>query len=124
MKTALEIALERAESLEPIPPITDPMGRSWNQPDRREILIDDTHAIMTRRTFDALKTYSASNPSGVYEGKMWKRHNGAFDHEFLARGGKPEWLLVWYGKSLIGPGYVSNNYRKILLSDGLWERGE
>lgn len=98
-----------------IPPITDPLGRAWKQPDRALILINDTTAIMTRRTFESLAEYSATNPSGAYEGKMWRRHDGAFDREFLAKGGKPEWLLCWYGESRIGPGYVSNNSRKIVI---------
>jgi hypothetical protein len=100
-----------------IPSITDPLGSSWEQPAISQILIDDTHALMNTSTFKSLKEYSASNPSGVYEGKMWKRHDGAHDFDFLKRGGKPKWLLCWYGYSLIGPGYVSNNFRIILLAD-------
>jgi hypothetical protein len=101
-----------------IPPITDPLGSAWDQPPVTEILIDGTHALMTLATFESLSEYSASKPTGVYPGKMWKRYDGAFDREFLARGGKPTWLLCWYGESRIGPGYCSNNYRQILLSDG------
>lgn len=119
--SALDIARQRAEALEPIPPITDPMGKYWKQPDRREILIDETHAVMSQRTFEQLATYSASFPTGVYEGKMWKRHNGAHDQEFLARGGKPEWYLVWYGKHP-DPEKVSNNLRKILIVETSLER--
>jgi hypothetical protein len=100
-----------------IPPITHPMGSDWEQPPVSEVVIDDTHALMTLETFERLPEYSASRPSGVYEGKMWRRHNGAFDREFLARGGKPEWLLCWYGES-DKPGYVSNNSRKIILVTG------
>lgn len=99
-----------------IPPITDPLGRNWQQPDRSEILIDDTHALMSRQTFQTLKEYSATFPTGVYEGKMWKRHDGALDHGFLARGGKPVWLLVWFGLS-DNPDTVSNNFREILILD-------
>ncbi len=117
MKTVLELATQRAEALEPIPPITDPMGKYWKQPDRREILIDESHAVMTRGSFDQLQEYSASFPSGVYEGKMWKRHDGAHDYAFLARGGKPVWYLVWYGPHP-DPDKVSNHVRKILISDG------
>lgn len=98
-----------------IPPITDPLGRYWKQPPVTDILIDDTHALMTEETFRQLMEYSATNPTGAYEGKMWRRHDGSFDREFLAHGGKPVWMLCWYGESKIGPGYVSNNYREILL---------
>ena len=101
-----------------IPPITHELGRYWDQPSTAEILIDDTHALMTLATFDELAEYSASNPSGAYEGKMWKRNDGSFDRQFIANGGVPTWFLCWYGESQIGPGYVSNNHRKILLVDG------
>ncbi len=100
-----------------IPPITHELGRHWKQPPTSEILIDDTHALMTRKTFEKLAEYSASKPTGVYEGKMWRRHDGSFDREFLARGGKPVWLLCWYGESELRD-FVSNNSRIILLSDG------
>jgi hypothetical protein len=73
------------------------------------------------RNYDCYERHhmvSASNPTGAYEGKMWKRHDGSFDERFKARGGVPVWLLCWFGESQIGPGLVSNNYRKILLSDG------
>lgn len=93
-----------------IPPITDPLGRHWKQPARNAIVIDDTHALMDGRTFDALADYSRSFPSGVYPGKMWK----AILHDGSA------WLR-WYGYA--GPGmdpkrYCSNNERRILLTDG------
>lgn len=99
-----------------IPPMTHPYSKHWKQPPAEMILIDDTHALMNKRVFDQLAEYSASQPSGVYEGKMWKRHDGAFDREFLARGGKPEWYLCWYGYDN-DPNMVSNNYRKILIVD-------
>jgi hypothetical protein len=114
MKTALELAMQRAEDLEPIPLITDPMGCSWEQPDRSEIMLDNTHALMTRRTFNKLHEYSATFPSGVYLGKMWKRHDGGFDRRFRASGGKPVWKLVWYGRHA-NPKFVSNNFRDILI---------
>lgn len=56
-----------------IPPMTDPLSKYWGQPSAKDILIDETTAIMTEKTFRELKDYSASNPTGVYEGKMWKR---------------------------------------------------
>jgi hypothetical protein len=100
-----------------IPPITDPHGRSWDQPDTSLIAIDDTHAVMTKAVFLQLMEYSGTYPSGVYEGKMWRRHDGIFDRAFLAKGGKPVWHLAWYGRC-DDPKMVSSNYRKILLSDG------
>jgi hypothetical protein len=98
----------------PIPPITDPMGANWVQPDRNRIRIDERYARMNQATFDRLPEYSATRPTGVYPGKMWKRHDGAFDHRFLEEGGTPVWLLCWYGES-DKPGCCSNHYREIVL---------
>lgn len=121
MVSARDVAMARGDgTVSPIPPITDPLGRSWRQPDRSLIEIDDTHALMTRLTFESLADYSASNPSGVYVGKMWRRHDGVFDVVFRSAGGTPEWLLCWFGpcKKAECPGcdkFVSNNWRKILI---------
>jgi hypothetical protein len=116
IKSALEVATARADKLEIIPPITDPMGKHWKQPERRRIEIDDRYALMTRADFDLLPEYSATFPTGVYPGKMWKRHDGAHDPRCPVKDRR--WLLVWYGESRIGPGYCSNNWRELLLSDG------
>jgi hypothetical protein len=98
-----------------IPPMTDPLGLHWKQPPREEITIDDLHALMSQRAFDRLAEYSTSVPSGVYVGKMWKRHDGAFDRAFLAQGGKPTWLLCWYGPSARGQEFCSVHTREILI---------
>lgn len=98
-----------------IPLMTDPLGRYWKQPSPESILIDDCHAIMDQAAFDALGEYSSSMPSGVYDGKMWKRSDGVYDVDFLAGGGIPEWLLMWYGPSEV-PDKCSINSRKILLA--------
>ena len=96
-----------------IPPITDPMGRHWEQPPAHSILLDDTHAVMTEQTFCQLAEYSGSTPSGVYPGKMWRRHDGLFDRRC-----KPEdrrWLLCWFGEVPDNPKVCSNNFRVILV---------
>lgn len=67
-----------------IPPITDPLGRSWRQPHRRFIELDNTHALMSEQTFKGLAEYSTSIPTGVYDGKMWKGYSNG------------EWYLVWF----------------------------
>lgn len=55
-----------------IPKITDPLGRNWEQPDAGEILVDDEYAVMSKKSLDRLKDYSGSQPSALYNGKMWK----------------------------------------------------
>lgn len=69
-----------------IPPISDPLGKSWQQPHRRFIELDATHALMSEQTFKGLPEYSMSDPSGVYEGRMWKSYS-----QFTG-----EWYLRWY----------------------------
>lgn len=98
-----------------IPEMTHPFGQHWDQPDRSEILLDDTHALMTVKTFKGLHEYSASQPSGVYEGKMWRRHDGAFDYEFIARGGKPVWQLCWFDSVPNNPDVCCTMRRRIIL---------
>ncbi len=69
-----------------IPPITDPKGQNWEQPDRHAILIDAAHALMTQDTFEELTEYSTEMPSGIFAGKMWK---------YLGpTSGK--WFLCWF----------------------------
>jgi hypothetical protein len=71
-----------------IPPITDPLGRYWEQPDTSKILIDDEVALMDQRTHDDLAEYSASTPTGVYPGKAWKACR--FGKSYLRWFGEPD----------------------------------
>lgn len=84
--------------LEEIPPISDPLGKYWDQPCRSKILIDDKIALMDRQTFRDLMAYDTSIPSGVYVGKMWSRtipanRSDAQDREFKDHFAR---LLCWY----------------------------
>ncbi len=125
LKSSLEAAEARIQaSIEchPIPPITDPMGRHWSQPDRQSILIDATHAVMSRQTFESLAEYSCSTPTGVYVGKMWRQHR-PYERQGICNTDrhpnlKPcdHWWLAWFGHHA-DPKFVSNNYRKILILD-------
>lgn len=112
LKTSVETAMARTAITEHvIPPITEPMGRHWRQPDRRRITIDATHALLTQSDFELLGEYSCSTPTGVYPGKMWKRDNNAYRTPRR----DPEWWLVWFGLSSKGDDWCSNNYRRILI---------
>lgn len=93
-----------------IPPITDPLGQYWKQPPADAIVLDDTHALMEQAAFDALLDYSSSRPSGVYDGKMWKRRDSDAEPDEFG------WRLVWYGPSS-DPGKCSINSRKIVMLD-------
>lgn len=96
-----------------IPPITDRLGMYWDQPDVANILLDDTHALMSKADFDKLSEYSTSDPTGVYVGKAWKsvrivEHEGKYFRD--------GWWLKWYGYSN-DPTRCSYNQRIILLAE-------
>lgn len=61
------------------------LGKHWQQPNRDNVLIDNTHALMSNYSLGELHEYSMSIPTGVYEGKMWKAKI------------KAKWYLRWYG---------------------------
>lgn len=91
-----------------IPDITHPIGKYWYQPSWRQIVFSDTHATMSQETFDDLKDYSTSTPSGVYQGKMWKSH----------RQGK--WWLRWYGVDDGDPRGLPTPCREIVIAPDEW----
>lgn len=93
------------------PALESPYGPgAWHQPERTKVLIDATHALMTKAVFDSLAEYSTTMPSGVYPGKMWRRHDGSFD----PRCTNPEWLFCWYGRT-DDPEKCSVNFRKVIF---------
>lgn len=98
---------------ETIPPITDPLGLHWQQPALDRILLDETHAVMTARTFESLREYSSSIPTGYYPGKMWRRHDGVFDR--TCKPSARRWLLCWFGIVPDKPDVCSINAREIIL---------
>ena len=69
-----------------IPKCVHPLSKHWDQPKNTEIEIDDIYALMSEESFEELKEYSCSIPTGVYAGKMWKAFNPL----------KDEWYLRWY----------------------------
>lgn len=89
-----------------IPPMTDPLGRHWQQPAAEGILIDDTFAVMDSQTYRALAEYSGSVPSGVYPGKMWKA---------VTQDGRK--FLRWYGTVEDRNDICSCNAREILIAE-------
>lgn len=100
-----------------VPPITHEMGRHWDQPERQHIVIDrQGRALVPRRVFERLAEYSSSLPSGVYEGKMWKRHElvAVDDYGSLRPVVPDRWWLCWYGSGN-DPNKCTVNRREILL---------
>ena len=94
-------------ALNTVPVMVHPLSMHWVQPPLDRILIDDEHALMDKADFERLAEYSATNPSGAYVGKMWRRHE--------VKKGSDLWYLGWYGHSE-KPGFVSNNWRLILIA--------
>lgn len=114
LRTSSEIAMGKLPlSKNVIPRMTHPMSRYWRQPDLSHVLIDDTHALMDRPTFQALATYSTSVPTGAYEGKAWRVEGWTRgpNGEYTLTG---KWYLRWYGYSEKSD-QVSINTREIIL---------
>ena len=86
-----------------IPDMIHPLGKHWHQPNLDNILIDDTHALMSECSFKELGEYSCSIPTGVYEGKMWKAYNKIPDI----------WFLRWYDH--IEGKYMTIGIREIII---------
>ena len=87
-----------------IPDIVHPLGKYWEQPNKDNILIDDTHALMNEHSLDELYEYSMSIPTGVYVGKMWKSKVS------------DKWILRWFGNE-IDKGLLPILSREILISE-------
>jgi hypothetical protein len=85
-----------------LPQMTHALSRYWDQPPADQLAVYDDIAIMDRSTLSQLSEYSASIPTGAYEGKMWRRAIGS------------DWQLCWYGPS-DDPDMVSINSRPIRL---------
>lgn len=86
-----------------IPPITHPLGRSWDQPDHSAWLFDATHVVLPLRDFEQLRDYSHSFPGGVYPGKVWRAHSPLTG-----------WIVRWYGESPDNPD-LCRAYARIAL---------
>ena len=89
-----------------IPPMTHGLSSGWNQPNLDAIQMDDEIAYMRESTFKSLKDYSYSQPSGVYEGKMWRCNSFVNDRQYRS------WLLKWFDFSA-DPNMCSTKWREI-----------
>lgn len=100
----------RGQSVIELPQMTHPLSRAWDQPGPDELAVYDDIAIMDRSTLQQLHNYSASIPTGVYEGKMWRFQQG----HSTPGGPDGPWYLCWYGPSE-DPDKCSINRRPIRL---------
>lgn len=94
-----------------IPPITDPMGKHWRQPDLTKLDIGAERVHLTQQEFDGLLEYSTSMPSGVYPGKCWKAEELVMDSRGRLKT-TGNWFLRWFGES-DDPRLCTNNQRII-----------
>lgn len=94
-----------------VPPIPSEWGSSWIQPKLTQILIGDKQAFMSRASFQKLREYSTTTPSGVYPGKMWRCN--LYDD---ARATWTDvWQLRWFGVVPGNPKVCSNHTRVIVI---------
>jgi hypothetical protein len=102
-----------------IPPITDPQGRGWQQPAKEELLIEGTISLMTTKTFNKLAEYSYSLPTGVYQGKMWKRQVDILQKDEIGNRIRipGPWFLCWYEDNPLDSDKCMVKIARILLID-------
>lgn len=91
-----------------IPPLHPDWVGSWDQPDPKSMTITGEFAFMHLDTFLMLHNYACTNPSGCYEGKMWRRD----EHERTC-GMSHEHLLCWFDTSPRDPDCCVVHTRKI-----------
>jgi len=83
--------------------MTHPYGKYWEQPDTKDIVLDDKYALMANDTLEKLKNYSRSQPSGVYAGKMWRCTDDGVT-----------WYLKWW-TDIEGTTMCKNHTREIVI---------
>jgi hypothetical protein len=91
-----------------IPPMTHELGAYWEQPDPKDIRLEDGLAFMEKATFRKLAQYDTTLPTGVYVGKMWK-----------CKVEDDEWWLRWFIDSETNPANCTMKQALILVTDWL-----
>lgn len=84
-----------------------------HNPPADEVLVDDTHAVVTRSAFDTLLSYDTSTPTGKTVGKRWKRRCWNRDAD-----GRLVWLDEWQMAEIEEcdppePGYIVIRWRTL-----------
>jgi len=78
------------------------------------ILVDETHAVMTRAQLTQLMEYSTTTPDGVVPGKRWRRRARPGDQDYPATAW---WLCEYYAGTGAQAHLCGTIYRAILLVD-------
>lgn len=89
--------------IDELPPMTDPLGRYWKQPRPHEIVLDNTHALVSADAFRRLSEYSSTVPTGVYVGKAWRSYYAG------------AWFLRWYDAHPTDADLCSIETRELLV---------
>ncbi|MBP1615727.1 MAG: hypothetical protein H6Q13_3175 [Bacteroidetes bacterium] len=89
-----------------IPLMINPLGSCWRQPNTNRILVDDNYAVMGKLDFDMLMDYTRSQPTGLYDGKMWKAQ--------YWENNKLEWYLCYCNNENVVTNEIDICYREIL----------
>jgi hypothetical protein len=62
-----------------------------------------------------LPEYSATNPTGVFPGKVWRRHDGLYDRNARLNGLQPRWIICTYEEIPDDPTMCKNGrYRPVV----------
>lgn len=89
-------------------PMTHLLSQHWEQPGLGDFTVDSEYAYMDLDDFWKLPDYSTSEPSGVYEGKMWRSSVYIDDDK------ERTWILRWFGLS-DKPDTVILDWRRIVI---------
>lgn len=92
-----------------IPPMIHPYGAHWVQPNPKNIVLDKDYAMMSKKDFDLLPDYTCSQPTGKYNGKMWKG--------LLHVPKNDRWYLAWCHDENTVSQEIYISYREILIID-------
>lgn len=93
----------------PIPEMTNPMGRHWAQPSMAQVSkwkFDAKTVEIPEEHIKFLARYDSTLPSGVYAGKMWSRSE------------PDRFLLVWYGMEVQDSCTVEFREIKVVKTEG------
>lgn len=66
------MSLKEASKVNIVPEMMRSCGAVGDQPEAKNILIDDEYALMNNRDFERLSDHTGSEPATKHTGMMWK----------------------------------------------------